>query len=417
MIFLYDLTLSLLNLAIWLAAPWNSKARLWIEGRKHPEKVLHALPQAANKKRIWVHCSSLGEFEQSRPLIEALRRQVPDYLMVLSFFSPSGYEIRKNYKGVDVVCYMPLDGRKRSKDFLDLVDPALAIFIKYESWYHYLHELEARGIPRFLISAYFTPHQVFFKPWGGFFKMLLGKYSHIFVQDQASADLLQAGNIPLPITVAGDTRFDQVTKTAAASFDLPEFQKFCDGHFVIVAGSTWPKDEEMLARVHNHFPDAKLIIAPHNVDNLSIENTLEKFSNPVRHSTLTQEKKPTESNVLVIDSIGMLSKLYRFASVCYVGGGFNKAGIHNILEAAVYNKLVFFGPHHHRSREAGKMLEQGAAFSISTVQDLIKRLIELNGDIEGVRSAGDKAGSFVLENTGATQKIMDYLTEHYLCLR
>lgn len=412
MVFLYDFFLLLFQFGVHLASPWYRKANLWKIGRKSSLEKLASLSGVTNKNRIWIHCSSLGEFEQARPLIESIKNSHPHHFILLSFFSPSGYEVRKEYKGVDLVCYMPLDGRSRAKGFVDLVKPQVAIFIKYESWYHYLSELRTRKIPCYLVSAYFTPDQVFFKSWGGFFRNLLKGYTHIFVQDQGSHDLLKSIDARIPCSISGDTRFDQVIKTATLQFEDQRITAFCGSHPILVAGSTWPDDEKILAALANHIPHLKMIIAPHNIHAHDLQRTLSTFTDAVCLSDLQNPHRATDKRVLIIDNMGTLSKLYRLGALTYVGGGFNKAGIHNVLEAAVYSKPVFFGPNHHKSLEAGKLIKLGAAFPVCDETETLEKIGHLLLHEDARLSAGKTAGAFVRENKGATQKIMDYLSDH-----
>jgi 3-deoxy-D-manno-octulosonic-acid transferase len=348
---LYNFSLFLYTLGIRIASNWNPKALLWIEGRKKIFPLLEKNYSNAGKKTIWVHCASLGEFEQGRPLLEAIREAYPNCIILLTFFSPSGYEIRKNYTGADFVFYLPADSKKNAKRFLQITRPDLAIFIKYEFWYHYLNQLKENKIPTLLVSAIFRESQPFFKTYGGFWRKMLSCYRFIFVQDNNSFNLLRKIGFEKNTSISGDTRFDRVISIAENEIDLPFIKAFCGNHEVVVAGSTWIEDEEVIDHYANNHPEKRFIIAPHEIHETHIHEVEKLFRHALRYSILSEannEKKLSEiltgKNILIMDNMGMLSKLYYFATVTYVGGGFGGAGIHNILEAAVYGKPVLFGP-------------------------------------------------------------------------
>lgn len=414
MLFFYDIFLFFYALGVRLAALWNPKARQWVTGRKG---IFERLKEAVGKENgpiIWMHCASLGEFEQGRPVLEKLRTTYPTRRILLTFFSPSGYEVRKGYAGADMVFYLPLDGRVHSKKFLDIVRPTLAVFVKYESWFHYLNALKRRKIPTLLISAIFTPKQHFFGLLGGFLRSMLEHYTHIFVQDKSSADLLKKFGLNVPVSIAGDTRFDRVVAVANQPFQHTTIEYFCSMYKVVVAGSTWREDEEMLEALLVAIPELKLIIAPHEIDEKHLQSIRKQFNNIILLSEAVDLKTLDNARVLVIDCVGMLSKIYRFATLCYVGGGFNTAGIHNILEAAANGKTVIFGPNHDRTSEAATLITAGAGFSYSDKGELIAVAQKLIDDVSYRTSKEKTAYSMVAERKGATDTILHHIAENRL---
>lgn len=415
---LYDAGILLYHLAIRIAALWNPKARLWVAGRKQVFANLSGRPAGNTSKRIWMHCASLGEFEQGRPLLEALRNAYPDAFILLTFFSPSGYEIRKHYPLASQVSYLPMDGALRSRRFVRQVQPDLAIFIKYEFWYHYLQALKGAGVPTLLVSAIFRPSQPFFKPWGGFWRNMLRCYAGIFVQDQRSAELLAGAGVADRTRVSGDTRFDRVLDVSRDGSPLPRIEAFCGSATVIVAGSTWPEDEEVLAHFARSNPSIRFIIAPHEIDEDHLAEIEKRYPASIRFSTLPESGMPStdEQHVLLMDNMGMLSKLYRYAQLTYVGGGFGGAGIHNILEAAVYGKPVIFGPVHQKSREALELQARGGAFSIQSAVEFEDLAESLLGDAGALERACQASAAYVREQAGATGKIMQWIQENRLLI-
>lgn len=368
-----------------------------------------------------MHCASLGEFEQGRPLLEAIREAYPNYTILLTFFSPSGYEIRKNYAGADFVCYLPPDSRKNAQKFLGITQPNLAIFIKYEFWYHYLTQLKEHNIPTLLVSAIFRNSQPFFKGYGGFWRKMLSCYRFIFVQDKNSFDLLRNIGFENNTTISGDTRFDRVMAIAQNEINLPIIESFCANHDVIVAGSTWIEDEEVIDHYANNHKEKRFIIAPHEIHEVHIRELEKLFRNAVRYSNLTsvinksnQSEMLSGKHILIMDNMGMLSKLYYYATITYVGGGFGGAGIHNILEAVVYGKPVLFGPVNQKSREAQDLQELGAAISIQSAVELEDTLNLLLTDKEKCKSLGELASGYVRKESGATRKIMQFIQEKRL---
>lgn len=405
-IFFYNAFTSLLSTGIRIAALWNPKARLWIKGRKKFPEIIPGAPC------VWMHSASLGEFEQGRPVIEYIRKAYPNYRIIITFFSPSGYEIKKNYPGADAVYYLPADTPNNAKKFIEAIRPSLVIWIKYDYWYHYLNTLKKMNVPVLLISGIFRESQPFFKRYGGLWRKMLSCFSHLFVQNEHSRELLvrlQQNNV----TVNGDTRFDRVADIANAFEEIASVKTFCGDFRVIVAGSTWEEDEAQLVHFVNSRPDIKFIIAPHEITSTHLMDVQKKFKNSILLSSLdhSASKMP---QVLIIDNIGMLSRLYKYASVAYVGGGFNSSGIHNILEAAVYGIPVVFGPVYTKFEEAKAMVELLGAFSFSNAPELEKILNELLDDENYLLKCGTVAGNYVRANAGATQRILNYIAENRL---
>ena len=414
MLFFYYIFLFLYDTGIRIASCWNAKARLWVEGRKNIFERLKVSVEKGQGPILWIHSSSLGEFEQGKPVLESLKTTYPNHRILLTFFSPSGYEIRKNYDGADMIFYLPLDGPFRSRKFLDIVKPALAIFIKYESWFYYLKGLKKRGIPTLLISAIFTPKQNFFGPLGGFLRSLLESYTHLFVQDAPSAAILQKFKLKVPVSVAGDTRYDRVAEITHLSFHHNAIESFCSETDTIIAGSTWKEDEEMLSGLLDANSRIKLVIAPHEIDTKHIQEIRRLFQQNILLSEVDDQEGLKNARVLIIDCIGMLSKLYRYATISYVGGGFNVAGIHNILEPAAYGKTVIFGPNHDRTAEARALIDAGVGFSYRTKEDLVSITENLISDIEMRTSLDETARNFVQKKKGATDIIVRHIEENRL---
>ncbi|HAD01230.1 MAG TPA: 3-deoxy-D-manno-octulosonic acid transferase, partial [Porphyromonadaceae bacterium] len=362
-----------------------------------------------NAKYIWFHASSLGEFEQGRPLIEKIKAEHPEYKILLTFFSPSGYEVRKNYGGADVVCYLWFDTPYRVKKFLDLSKPVMAIFIKYEFWDNYLSELKRRNIPVYIVSAIFRKEQLFFKWYGGMYRKVLSYFTHIFVQDDASRELLSKYGVT-NVSVFGDTRFDRVQDVYKNTKQVPMVDLFVnnnrsDNQLTMVAGSSWQQDEEVYLNYFNEHPELKLIIAPHEIHKdhlMHIESMLKRPS--IRLSEAT-EKDIKGKSCLIVDSFGLLSSIYRYGDLAYIGGGFG-AGIHNVLEAAVYGIPVIFGPKYQKFKEARDLLQVGGAFSITDEKTFESKMEELSTYRDLLEAAGAAAGDFVKSNIGATNRII-----------
>lgn len=404
---LYNLFIQLYRAAAHVVALFSPKAQKWVSGRKNWKASLRStIP--GNKPVIWMHCASLGEFEQGRPVFEQLKTLYPDHFFLLTFFSPSGYEVRKNYAMADLVVYLPFGGRKTASDFLDIVKPVMVIWVKYEYWYHYLRQLRERNIPVYLISAIFRPSQPFFKFYGGLHRKMLNCFAHLFVQDEQSLQLLKTVLPEEKITVCGDTRFDRVIQIAEGFSPLPEIEDFINGRRVLVAGSTWQEDIEVIDHFANTRKDICFIIAPHETDLETIVSIKALIPAAIAYSIYLKFRET--SNVLVIDNIGMLSKLYHYADICYIGGGFGN-GIHNTTEAAVYGKPLIFGPNYKKFREAVDMVKQRAAFPVNSALEFEAAMEELleNGPL--LRSASEAAGKYVMNQKGATRKILEKIMQ------
>ena len=402
---LYSAGIALYGAAVKLAAFKKPKAALMIAGHK---KVFDYLRdnRRQNDRYLWFHAASLGEFEQGRPLIEKIRQLHPEYKIAVTFFSSSGYEVRKNYQGADLICYLPFDTPSNVERFLNLLRPEKAFFIKYEFWANYICELKKRNIPIYLFSAIFRPEQVFFKPYGGFFRKLLHLYEQIFVQDDTSLNLLHHLGVT-QVQIAGDTRFDRVCEVMKQSKSLPIVESFVgNAPFTLVAGSSWPKDEEIIISHFNQTPDMKLIIAPHEIHEEHIAEIISRLKRPyVRYSQL-QPGEPIQADCLIVDCIGLLLHIYRYGQIAYIGGGFG-VGIHNVLEAAVFEIPVIFGPNYHNFREACELISAQGGFSISTAAEYTALMKRFLSDTECLQMTGHTAGYYVRHNAGATDLILN----------
>ncbi len=408
MTFLYHISIHVYYFLVLIASAFNPKARLWIKGRMGWRTKLRNWNQAG-KPVIWFHAASLGEFEQGRPLIDRLRENRPECNILLTFYSPSGHEIRKNYPGADMVMYLPLDTCYNAHLFVQLVNPVAAVFIKYEFWHFYLKELNRAKHPVYLISAIFRPEQVFFKWYGTWFRKNLRFIDYFFVQDKNSAGLLNQVELT-NCSVSGDTRFDRVKALSEAAKSIEIARMFADGHACLVAGSTWPGDEEILTRFINESDtDSRFIIAPHEITDSHIQQLTSRLTREyVLYSRVANPVDYNSKQVLIIDNIGMLSSLYRYGQVGYIGGGFGK-GIHNILEAAAFGIPVIFGPNFEKFREARELLREGGAFSVQNYDELRNILQELQNNPEKYNHSAFTAGEYVRVNTGATSIIFDFL--------
>jgi 3-deoxy-D-manno-octulosonic-acid transferase len=404
-ILIYNLSTGAYLAFINIAAFFNHKARLWIYGRKGIFEKMGSVIKPGDES-AWFHCASLGEFEQGRPVIEALRMQKPGLKIVLTFFSPSGYEIRKNYSGADYVFYLPHDSAKNAVRFINMINPKLVVFVKYEFWYYYLSVLHKNNIPVYLISAIFRNNQIFFRWYGVWYREMLRFFRHIFLQDNDSLLLLNNAGI-FNASVAGDTRFDRVLNISRQAKTYAGIEKFCDGNFRIVAGSTWPRDETLLASFINGYAGTiKLIIAPHEVHEQSMSRIEKQFTGRIlRFSRIDEEENPSEAGVLIIDNIGMLSSVYRYGNVAYVGGGFGK-GIHNILEAAAFGIPVIFGPKYSKFIEARELIRMGGAVSINNANEFTYEIKQLIGNNTLLKIKSLAAGKYVESKLGATERII-----------
>lgn len=403
MLFIYYIAIRFYYLFVYAAALFNQKAAQWIKGRKQMQVKQH-------KNCIWFHFASLGEFEQGRPVLEKLKNIYPDKPVVLTFFSPSGYEIRKNTPLADAVYYLPLDTANNARQFIDALQPDMAVFTKYEYWYHFFNELHDRQTPLYIISGIFRPGQVFFKWYGGLHRKMLTMVNHFFVQDEASRQLLQTLNLN-NVTVSGDTRFDRVWANAQEPRPLPEIAGFKAGQNLFIAGSTWPQDEELLAALVNTYPEWKFIFAPHEIGEDKIDKLMSLLpaGQTVRFSTISQ--LTSAHRILVIDNIGMLSSLYQYADVAYIGGGFG-AGIHNTLEAAAFGLPVIFGPNYQKFKEAKDLIALKAGISISNLEELTKAAALLMNDAAYRNFAGKESENYVANNIGATETIVRYIIDY-----
>lgn len=440
MIFIYSIGISLFHLLIKIAAIFGGKARKWVHGRVGLfERIEREVDPT--KKHTWFHFASLGEFEQGRSVLEQYKKEFPDKLIVITFFSPSGYEVRRNYSLADHVFYLPADSAANAKRFVELIKPELVFFTKYDYWLFYFRELKNKGIPLYMVSSIYRPDQIFFKWYGGLFRKLLSYVTYFFVQNQESVKLLHGIGFN-NVSLTGDTRFDRVVKVAKTVRELPVISYFAMGHRVLVAGSTWPQDLERLLTFHQVFPDWKLIIAPHEVTPENIKYTSDIFASAVLFSELSDymhkrqlkkdgnKKKKIDmdlayldtdteadlvpehkSSVLIVDNVGMLSSLYGYGDIAYIGGGFG-AGIHNTLEAAAYGMPIIFGPNYEKFQEAKDLLQARAAFFITNARELILVIEELM-DYKVRIEAGNRAIGYVQQQAGATERILSYIREHH----
>ncbi|WP_187263234.1 3-deoxy-D-manno-octulosonic acid transferase [Pontibacter beigongshangensis] len=402
---LYDLGLQAYKTAIALAAPFHQKARLMQQGRMQQFERLEEALQQNTAPVAWFHCASLGEFEQGRPVMEAFRAEFPAYKILLTFFSPSGYEVRKNYAGADYIFYLPLDSPAAARRFVQLAKPKLAVFVKYEFWHYYLQALQQQGIPVISISAIFRPDQVFFKPYGGFYRNILKHFTHIYTQNQDSAALLQQLQIQ-QVSVAGDTRFDRVLQTAAGVKAIPLVEAFVQQQPVFMIGSSWPADIEVLLPLIDKYKNTvKFIIAPHEVNPKNISALMATLGPGAIRFSEASEATVAENAVLVIDNVGMLSSLYSYGTYAYIGGAFG-AGLHNTLEAAVFGLPLFFGPRYEKFQEAQDLVRLGCAFSINTPEELIAAFEQVHRQPEKHRHISETEKQYVHKQAGATAKIM-----------
>lgn len=433
-VIIYNIFMFLFKGGTHIASLFNNKAKKWVQGRKNIfERLEKAIPKNVQRSRrtpletpvgeriIWIHCASLGEFEQGRPIMERLKAQDSRHKILLTFFSPSGYEVKKNYDGADWVFYLPMDGPRNAKRFIEMVNPSLVIFVKYEFWYYYLKKINYRNIPLLLVSALFRKDMVFFKWYGGLPRKMLSRFDHLFVQNSASKELVDKLGLSSICSVSGDTRFDRVMEIAEKFEPIPLVEQFIGNSKAIVAGSTWPEDEEVLQKAFTGITNTslKLIIAPHDITDKHLKEIKELFPEAVFFSQLTIHPSPhTSHRVLIIDNIGMLARLYKYAYITYVGGGLRSMGVHNVLEAAVYNKIVLMGHFYHKYSEAVGLVLSGGGIPFNNEKKdgvMLKELIEallMNKEEYNFRSTA--AGDFVRSNTGATEKIIRYIQEKRL---
>lgn len=407
MTLLYNLGIRLYYLLALTISPFNKKASLWIKGRKNvfrylEENIDHKAPKA------WFHVSSLGEFEQGRPIIEAFKKKHPNHQIILTFFSPSGYEIRKNYSEASYICYLPLDTPRNAKRFIKLTKPEFVIFIKYDYWFHFLKQAHLSGARLFLASGIFRKKQAFFKSYGKWYKQILTWFEHFFVQNEQSKALLSTLGID-KCTVAGDTRFDRVVQIAEQGKNIDIAKEFSKGKPTIVCGSTWPADENMLAQYAAYNKSIKIILAPHEINKTHIDSIASGLNVPYALFSEADNKNLDEAQVLIIDNIGMLSSIYKYGQIAYIGGGFG-AGIHNTLEAAVYGVPVLFGPNYQKFKEAIELIQCKGGLSFSTYEELQTALDNLVGNAQALSAASNASKNYVSSMTGATTTIIDHLS-------
>lgn len=401
--FFYNISIFFYYLAIRIASLFNPKALLWLKGRKNVfDRIESAIRTSESKQLIWFHCASLGEFEQGRPLMEKLKKQNPSVKIILTFFSPSGYEIRKNYSGVDHIFYLPMDTPSNAKKFIEIVKPEKVFFVKYEFWFNYLNELKRKNIPTYLVSGIFRDDHYFFKNTGVWFRKQLVAFSHFYVQDEKSLTLLNSVGYT-NVTLAGDTRFDRVFELASNVKQIDLVKQFAADKKVLIVGSSWKEDEEIISSFKlDHF---KLILAPHEIDKAHLDSIIGRFSavSVLLYSNAT-ELNIKDAKVLVIDNIGMLSSLYQYGTIAFIGGGFGK-GIHNILEAATFGLPVIFGPNYKKFTEAKELIKFGGAFSIKDVFQF-EKTVQLLSDEQVLKTASMISKMYVKSRVGATDRIL-----------
>ena len=405
---MYNIVIYIYLIGVAIASCFNKKVKKMWAGERQALKVLREKVDP-NARYIWFHAASLGEFEQGRPLMEYLRKTHPEYKILLTFFSPSGYEVRKNYEGADIICYLPLDTIRNARRFLRAIKPVMAFFIKYEFWYNYLHILQHRGIPTYSVSSIFRPDQIFFQWYGKGYGRVLKCFTHFFVQNIESKNLLAKLDIH-DVEVVGDTRFDRVLQIKEASKQLPIVEKFTENTSkVFIAGSSWLPDEEVFLKYFNLHKDWKLIVAPHVIgeDHLAQIFELLKGRRVVRYTEATEENVK-DAEVLIIDCFGLLSSIYHYGTISYVGGGFG-VGIHNVLEAAVWDIPVIFGPNNKRFQEAQGLIMAGGGFEINDYQSFRDLMLRFETDEMFLQTSKKHAGEFVKGRAGATKKIMGSL--------
>ncbi len=407
--FLYNISIYSYYFLIKVASYFSKKARLWLNGRKNIFfKMEFEVYDADDEQLIWVHCASLGEFEQGRPIIEKIKENYPEKKILLTFFSPSGYEIRKNYEKADYVFYLPVDTKKNVKRFLDIWNPTVAVFVKYEYWYNYISELGKRRIPLIFISSIFRKNQIFFKKHGFWFREQLRKATYFFVQNKESLELLNSINIRNAI-ISGDTRFDRVYKIMQQPVSYKDVEKFIQGSIIFIAGSSWPKDNELLIPLINqNYNGIKYIIVPHEINNDEITRLSDNIIGKVVRLSDPDKDSFPDAQVLIVDSVGILSQLYQYASIAYVGGGFGR-GVHNILEAAVFGMPVLFGPNHKKFEEALELIKYGGAFCVKDKEELIKETYRILSNYNALKESSEISKEYVRLKKGATGKVFHFL--------
>ena len=401
---IYNLGIHIYQLGVKLAALFSDKPAKMVKGHREVFDLLKSKIDC-NARYIWFHAASLGEFEQGRPLIERIRKEYPQYKILQTFFSPSGYEVRKNYDGADIVCYLPFDTPGNVRKFIDLVNPCMVFFVKYEFWQNYLNVLHKKGIPVYSVSSIFRPGQIFFRWYGKDYQQVLKTFAHLFVQNEESKKLLAEIGVK-KTTVVGDTRFDRVLDICAAAKQLPLVQKFKGDSLTFVAGSSWGPDEDIFIKYFNAHPEVKLIIAPHVVNDSHMKEIMAKLNRSCIRYTQATEENVQQADCLIIDCYGLLSSIYRYGEISYIGGGFG-VGIHNVLEAAVYGIPVIFGPNNKKFREAQHLLANKGGFEINGYDDFETLMDKFLADEAYLKQSGKAAGDYVKNNSGAMEKIMN----------
>lgn len=407
MYFFYNIFIVLYALVARILSLHNNKAKLWVKGRKSIIKKMQSTI-ISNENIIWIHSSSLGEFEQGRPLIERIKKQQTQYKILLTFFSPSGFEIRKNYAYADYIFYLPNDTPKQVKAFFDIVQPKMIFFIKYDYWFNYIRQAHLRNIPFYVVSCIFRPQQIYFQCYGKWFLKQIQQITHFFTQDKLSLELLYKNGIS-QASICGDTRFDRVADMIKGSKEINSISQFCNQQQTIVCGSTWKPDEYILSQLCRQ-TNYKFIIAPHEIEESRIQEVESLFSETtiIRYSQIENNSNLASAQVLIIDCIGLLSSLYRYATICYIGGGFGK-GIHNTLEAATYGKPIIFGPNYQKFKEAIDLINCKSAFSVKNISELSICFNQLNNDKQLLIEAGENAKNYVQSNTNAVDRIYKYI--------
>ena len=404
---LYNFGLVLFRVLLTIVSPFNHKAKLWIKGRQN---ILNQISDSlsANEKRIWIHAASLGEFEQGRPVIEALKKNFKEYKIVLTFFSPSGYETRKKYEFADYIFYLPDDTPRNAEQFIKLVQPKLVVFIKYEYWYNYLMKLKKDNIPTYMISSIFREDQIFFKWYGKWYKQMLEPISHFFVQNLKSKELLNKLNYQ-NVSISGDTRFDRVFEVSEQNTKYPLVEKFKNGKNILIAGSSWRPDEEILINyINSNNHDWKYIIAPHEIHEQNIDRIERSVHKRVIRYSKLNKTNADKFDILIIDNVGMLSLLYKYGNLAYIGGGFS-TGIHNILEAATFGMPVIFGPDYENFQEAHDLITLGGAFPVHNQTDFNNITNQLITNNQLIKEKGGICKTYIEKNKGASLKIINHL--------
>lgn len=400
---IYNLVIYIYLFGVKLAALFSSKPAKMVKGHREVFDILRDKIDR-NARYIWFHAASLGEFEQGRPLIERIRKEHPEYRILQTFFSPSGYEVRKNYQGADIVCYLPFDTPRNVRRFIEMVNPCMVFFIKYEFWQNYLNTLYKKGIPVYSVSSIFRPNQIFFRWYGKDYRKVLKTFSHLFVQNEVSEKLLASIGVT-DVTIVGDTRFDRVLDICTVAKDLPLVKAFKGNSKTFVAGSSWGPDEDIFIRYFNEHPEMKLVIAPHVVSDSHLKEIMEKVKRPCVRYTEATEENVSKADCLIIDCYGLLSSIYRYGEISYIGGGFG-VGIHNVLEAAVYGIPVIFGPNNKKFREAQHLLEKKGGLEINDYEEFKRLMDRFLTDNSYLQQAGNAARDYVKNNSGALEKIM-----------